>query len=102
MRMKSFAGISVDLKQTAGQVGNFLKARDAERDNVFNRVLAMAGYLVATGAMIGVVALVLEFCKIFDATLGIYWYLSGFAYLCMRKMGEALHPALGPFYFGVI
>ena len=27
--------------------------------------------------------------------------LSGFAYLCMRKTGEAVHSAVGPFYFAL-
>ena len=47
--------VATDPRTAAGQVGEILKARNAERDNVFSGVLALVGYIVGAGAIVAIV-----------------------------------------------
>jgi hypothetical protein len=64
---------------TACRVGVFLKERDAERDQVFNAVLARAGYIMAVGVVLLAIATILDTSALVSNT--VYWYTASFGYL---------------------
>ena len=94
-RVMSFA-ITTDPRKAAGQVGEILKARNAERDNIFGGVLALAGYLASAGVVVVAAALALEtFRMLGSSELGIHYYMLAVAYFIM-EIGIVLMSTLPP------
>jgi hypothetical protein len=80
----SFA-VTTDPRKAAGQVGEILKARNAERDNIFGGVLAVVGYIAAAGVVVVVIALALEFIGVLDVELGVVFYLLAVGYFIVES-----------------
>ena len=87
--------VATDPRTAAGQVGEILKARNAERDNVFSGVLALVGYIVGAGAIVAIVGTIERALGAFDPELGIGLYLSAAAY-CIVQSGIVLMSTLPP------
>ena len=90
----SFA-VTTDPRKAAGQVGEILKARNAERDNIFSGVIALVGYLAAAGVVVVVITLALDFIGVFDVELGVVYYLFAVGY-CVFESGAVLMSTLPP------
>ena len=77
--------VTTDPRKAAGQVGEILKARNAERDNIFSGVLALVGYLVAAGVAVAAVSLTLDtFRMLGPSELGVFYYLAAVAFFIME------------------
>jgi hypothetical protein len=91
----SFA-VTTDPRKAAEQVGEILKARNAERDNIFSGVIALVGYLVAAGVVVIVIVLALDtFGMLGPPELGSEYYLLAVAYFIVES-GLVLMSTLPP------
>ena len=87
--------VTTDPRKAAGQVGEILKARNAERDNIFKGVLALAGYICTAGVAVIAVAFALEFIGVFEVEHGVVFYLLAVGY-CIGESGPVLMSTLPP------
>ena len=88
--------VATDPRKAAGQVREILKARDAERDNIFSGVMALVGYLDAAGAVVCFIALALSFFKMIGSPeLGIQYYILAVGYFIVES-GVVLMSTLPP------
>ena len=90
----SFAA-TTDPRKAAGQVREILKARNAERDNIFSGVMALAGYIASAGVVVIAAALALDFIGVFGIDLGVVYYLLAVGY-CIAESGVVLMSTLPP------
>ena len=88
----SFAA-TTDPRKAAGQVREILKARNAERDNIFSGVMALAGYLASAGAVVILTALALQFLGVFAVAAQYYLLAVGY---CISESGIVLGSTLPP------
>ena len=87
--------ITIDPLKAAGQVGEILKARKTERDNIFNGVLAVAGYIATAGIVVIAVALAVDTLGMFEVGLGMLYYVLAAGY-CIGESGVVLMTTLPP------
>ena len=94
-RVMSFA-VTTDPRKAAGQVGEIMKARNAERDNIFSGVLALAGYLDSAGVVVVTAALAFAtFRMLGPPELGVFYYLFAVGYF-IAESGIVLMSTLPP------
>ena len=88
--------VTTDPRKAAKQVGEIMKARNAERDNIFSGVIALVGYLVAAGVVVGIIAIALDtFGMLGPPELGVFFYLIAAGYFIIES-GIVLMSTLSP------
>ena len=87
--------VATDTRKAARQVGEILKARNAEREKIFSGVLALAAYIAAAGMVVIFIALASDFLGVFVVELGIFHYLAAVGYFIF-EIGLILATTLPP------
>ena len=82
-------------RNAAGRVHKAFKERDAEKAKVFSGVLSRVGLFAGVGVVIAALGLASERFEVFDAELGIKWYVLGLGY-CFVGTGIMLMSTLPP------